>query len=120
MAVNKHGDVIYVYGRTGVETAQPLFPEARYSVWLHGEPKQRRSRLLQEGTYQPTWLYDPPGEDTPAETAATSIIHAYPIDYATAVVDPLDDTTFWIIHEYADDATKAWKTVVGVVDPTGG
>jgi hypothetical protein len=111
VAVNKHGDAIYVYGRTGVETEAPLFPEARYTLWLHGEPKQRRSSLLQVGSYQPMWTYD-------SETVPTSVTHINQLDYATAVVDPIDDETFWLIHEYADDATKSWKTVVGVVSPS--
>ena len=45
-AVNKHGDAIYVYGRTGIVTAQPLFPEVRYSVLAHGESKQAAEILL--------------------------------------------------------------------------
>jgi hypothetical protein len=83
---------------------------------LHGESSQRRSRLLQAGTFQPVALYDVSGSDNvPAETVATSVTHAYQLDYATAVVDPVDDQTFWLIHEYADDAPNTWKTVVGVV-----
>ncbi len=119
LAVNKFGDVCFVYGRTGVTTKQPLFPEVRYSVWFHGEAQQRRSRLLQAGTFQPTWFYDADKDkDPPAETVATSVTHAYKLDYATAVVDPVDDVTFWMIHEYADSASQSWKTVVGVVNPT--
>ena len=61
---------------------------------------------------------------TPAETAKTSITHAYlKIDYATAVVDPVDDETFWIIHEYADNDDvshddRYWTAVVGHVSAT--
>jgi hypothetical protein len=47
----------------------------------------------------------------------TASTHAYALDYATAVVAPVDDTTFWVVHEYADGATKSWVTVIGVVDP---
>jgi hypothetical protein len=111
--------VIYSYGRTGVTTKNPLFPEVRYSVWLHGDSAQKGSTLLQAGGFQPTWLYDASASDsTPAETVATSVTHAYKLDYSTAVVDPVDDHTFWFIHEYADGTTKSWKTVIGVVDPT--
>ena len=124
-AVNKHGDAIYVYGRTGIVTAQPLFPEVRYSVWAHGESKARRSALLRAGEYQPQWLYDAdPTDSTPAETTETSITHAYlKVDYATAVVDPVDDETFWIIHEYADNddvshEDRYWTAVVGHVSAT--
>jgi hypothetical protein len=108
--VNKHGDAIYVFGRTGVDTQSPLNPEARYTIWMDGESDQRRSRLLQVGSYQPTWVYE-------GESASTSVTHAYQLDYATAVVDPVDDETFWVIHEYADGTSTSWKTVVGVVDP---
>lgn len=119
MAVNKAGDAIYSYGRTGITTKAPLYPEVRYSVWLHGESSQRRSTLLQVGGYQPTWLYDAsPTDSTPAETVATSVTHAYKLDYSTAVVDPVDDHTFWFISEYADLSISGWKTVIGVVDPT--
>lgn len=120
LAVNKFGDVCFVYGRTGVTTKQPLFPEVRYSVWFHGEAQQRRSRLLQAGTFQPIWFYDPDDDKgpLPPETVATPVTHAYKLDYATAVVDPVDDVTFWMIHEYADGASQSWKTVVGVVNPT--
>lgn len=118
-AVNKFGDACFVYGQTGVTTKQPLFPEVRYSIWFHDEAQQRRSRLLQAGTFQPTWHYDPDDKGPlPPETVATSVTHAYQLDYATAVVDPVDDVTFWMIHEYADDTSKSWKTVVGVVNPT--
>jgi hypothetical protein len=117
-AVNSLGDMIFVYGRTGVVTAQQLKPEVRYSVWVHGENTQRRSALLQAGTWWPTWIYDDGDASTPAETTPTVITHAYQLDYATAVVDPKDDKTFWVIHEYADGTTSSWKTVIGVVDPT--
>ncbi|HXB69159.1 MAG TPA: hypothetical protein VNY05_12995 [Candidatus Acidoferrales bacterium] len=118
-AVNKQEDAIYTYGRTGVTTKNPLLPEVRYSVWLHGDEAQKRSTLLQEGSYRPTWFYDASATDSiPAETVATSVTHAYKLDYSTAVVDPVDDHSFWFIHEYADGATKSWKTVIGVVDPT--
>jgi hypothetical protein len=110
LAVNKHGDTIYAFGRTGVKTQAPLYPEARYTIWMAGESTQRRSRLLQAGSYQPRWVYD-------GETVATSVTHAYQLDYATAMVDPFDDETFWFIHEYTDAATSSWRTVVGVVDP---
>jgi hypothetical protein len=119
LAVNQQGDAIYSYGRTGITTKQPLFPEVRYSVWLQGEAQQRRSRLLQAGSFQPTWLYDASSTDkVEAETVATSVTHAYKLDYSTAVVDPVDDHTFWFIHEYADGASNGWKTVIGVVNPT--
>lgn len=112
IAVNKNGDIFFGYGRTGVTTVNPLFPEARYSLWYNGEPKQRRSRLLQAGGYQPTSVFS-------GETMATSDTHIYKLDYATAVIDPLDDLSFWFIHEYADAPTTSWRAVAGKVDPAG-
>ena len=119
LAVNKDSNVIFVYGRTGVKTASPLPPEARYTLWRHDESKQRSSALLQAGSWQPTWNYDASSTDgIPPETTPTAITHAYKLDYSTAVVDPVDDTTFWVIHEYADGAKSNWVTVIGVVDPS--
>ena len=117
LAVNKFGDVIYSYGRTGISTQQPLNPEVRYSIWRAGEPAQRRSQLLQAGEYQPMWFYDNPYDNLPAETVETSVTHSYRVDYSTAVVDPVDDKTFWFINEYADKNIGDWRTVIGVVDP---
>jgi hypothetical protein len=37
-------------------------------------------------------------------------------DYAGAAVDPNDDTTFWIMHEYASTENR-WATQIGHVDP---
>ena len=44
------------------------------------------------------------------------------VDYATAVIDPADDATFWVIHTYAHTGQlndqKYWTTVAGKVSPT--
>ena len=39
------------------------------------------------------------------------------MDYSTAVVDPADDTTFWVIHAYASSSTTSLQLVVGKVVP---
>jgi hypothetical protein len=109
IAVNKNSDVIFVYGRTGIQTVQPLPPEVCYTLWYHNDAKQRQSALLQAGSWQPMWTYK--GEQTP-----TVMTTANKLDYATAVVDPVDDTTFWVSHEYADSTTSSWVTVIGVID----
>jgi hypothetical protein len=112
----RSGTERFVYGRTGVKTASPLPPEARYTLWRHDESKQRSSALLQAGSWQPTWNYDASSTDgIPPETTPTAITHAYKLDYSTAVVDPVDDTTFWVIHEYADGAKSNWVTVILVL-----
>ena len=75
-----------------------LPPEVRYTLWRHNESKQRSSALLQAGSWQPTWNYDASAIDSiPPETTPTAITHAYKLDYSTAVVDPVDDATFWTV-----------------------
>jgi hypothetical protein len=74
--------------------------------------RARPAAQLKKGTFQPTWIYD---DSDPPDTEATSRTHAYQLDYATAVIDPVDDETFWGIHAYADGGT--WKFIVGVVSP---
>ena len=91
----------------------------RYSIWLHADAAQKRSTLLQAGGFQPTWFYVGSTTDSiPTETVATSVTQVYKLDYSTAMVDPMDDHSFWFIHEYPDGTTNSWRTVIGVVDPT--
>ena len=112
LAVNKNGVMVMVYGRVGVTTKTSLFPEARYSVYYPNEARQRRSRVLQNGDFLPTFVHKD-------ETKATArhYVNKGVIDYATAVVDPRDDLTVWMIHEFAGKAKDGYKTVVGVVRP---
>jgi hypothetical protein len=63
------------------------------------------------------WAHFSRCRSTMENPVTTSVTHAYQLDYATAVVDPVNDETFWVIHEYADGTSTGWKTVVGVVDP---
>ena len=46
IAVNKDGDMLIGYSRLPFATAQPLFPEARYTFWKGLEASPRTSRLL--------------------------------------------------------------------------
>jgi hypothetical protein len=94
MAVNKNGDMFFGYRRNPFASANPLYPEARYTVWYANETKQRRSYLLRKG-----------------DAACTA-----KIDYTTAVVDPSDDKTFWVALPYAD-STGAYRTVVAKISP---
>lgn len=98
VAVNAAGDMLFGYGRYPFATAQPLFPEARYSVWYAGEAKQRRSALLQAGSA---------ASATPPQSA---------LDYATAVIDPLDDRSFWMALPYAVTG-GGYRTIIGRVTP---
>lgn len=98
IAVNKRDDMLFGYGRLPFVSENPSFPlkpEARYTLWYSGEPKQRRSYLLREG-------------DAVSSNAS--------IDYTTAVVDPADDTTFWVALPYAGSNGKL-KTVIGKISP---
>ncbi len=112
LAVNKNGVMVMVYGRVGVTTQTPLFPEARYSVYYPNEARQRRSRLLQKGDFLPTFVHDGETKET-----ARHYVDKKVIDYASAVVDPRDDRTVWMIHKFADKAEGGYKTSVGAVRP---
>jgi hypothetical protein len=84
LAVNKDGDMVTVYSRSG----DTIFPEARYSAYFISEGQLRRSRELKQGEA----AYDIPfygGTVLPwGETAGAS-------------VDPYDDTAVWMVHQYA-------------------
>lgn len=96
IAVNKDGHMVIVYARVGYDTKKPLFPEARYSVFYADDNRPRRSRLLRWGES----MQIPPWDQ---------------LDYQTAVVDPSNDETIWVISEFADK--NGYRTVVGKVKP---
>jgi hypothetical protein len=106
-----NGDALIVFGRTGFKTAAPLYPEVRYSTWRHNEATPRSSALLRAGGFMPT-------QTLTGDTTPVAYTHEYKLDYVTAVVDPADDLTVWMINEYADAATVSWKTVVGRANPS--
>ena len=112
LAVNKNGVMAMVYGRVGVKTQTTLFPEARYSVYYPIEARQRRSRVLQKGDFLPTFVHE--GE---TKSTARHYVDKGVMDYATAVVDPRDDRTIWMIHKFADKASGGYKTAVGAIRP---
>lgn len=104
MAVNQAGDMLFGYGRSPVQTQKPLLPEARYTLWYAAEAKQRRSRQLQPGGYQPV--------------KDGAKINFYAADFTSTVVDPADDRTFWTALFYGDPSRPgAFKTVIGKVVP---
>jgi len=105
MAVNKEGEMLFGYGRSPVQTQNPLMPEARYTLWYAGEAKQRRSHLLQAGSYQPV------KDGAPINFYGKG-------DFTSTVVDPADDKTFWTALFYGDPSRPgAFKTVIGKVAP---
>ena len=99
LAVNKNGDCAIVYGRVGVTTAKPLYPEARYSLFYHNESKPRPSSVLRTGDFSPS----------------KSITDR--LDLVNATVDPIDDTTLWFCHGYAKKSVNDYMMVVGKVKP---
>lgn len=98
IAVNKNGDMLIGYGRYPFVSENTLYPEARYTLWYASEVKQRRSYLLQVG-----------------QGATTRTINLQ-LDYTTAVVDPADDTSFWVALPYVDSNGK-YRTVFGKIVP---
>jgi hypothetical protein len=90
--VNKNFDMVIVYARSG----ETIFTEARVSARYNNESDIRPSRLLHKGE--------------------ATIAGANPVrwgDLAGASVDPEDDTSIWVVHEYATDA-KATKSYYGI------
>jgi hypothetical protein len=113
VAVNKEGHMVILFCRIGFDTKRVLHPEARYSVYYADERGARSSRIIREGDFTSTWE----NPDDPEPRQQTILSPYYLLDYQTAVVDPADDRTIWMISEYGDAATKGYKAVVGKVTP---
>ena len=101
--VNKTGDMIVVYARTG----SPIDPEVRFSSYYHNEPDIRPSRQLH------------PGEAPYTGAAKYSDGHWRWGDVAGASVDPDEDVSVWITHEYAKkvNGSPTYGIWVGKVTP---
>ncbi len=108
IAINKKGDFLMGYGRTGVKTKNVLYPEARYTIYYANEDEHRRSRVLHKGESLPTSVHE-------GETVATVKSHADYLHYSAASPDPLDNS-FWIIHVYAGP-NKSYRVVAGKIKP---
>src|SRR5215831_14641387 len=80
--VNAHGHMAIVYSRTGTT----IYPEMRYSAFLSTEQDIRPSRIVKNGEAAYT------RESNPQILAWG--------DTAGASVDPSDDNTIWIAHQY--------------------
>jgi hypothetical protein len=92
--VNQNGDMIIVYARTGTT----IYPQARFSAYYNTESDIRPSRLLHAG-------------DGPYNGVRWG-------DLAGASVDPEDDTSIWIVHQYATKLSgNNWGLWVGKVTP---
>lgn len=111
MAVTADGDMVFVYGRIPVQTASPLFPEARYSVMYADSRGLRRSRLLQAGEWMPTATFD--------DASTTATVHPFvngrrKLDHTAATVDPVDDRTVWMAAAFADSSRQSvWDSTCG-------
>lgn len=113
IAVNEDGNMVILFCRIGYETKSPLHPQARYSVYYVDDPGPRSSKLLQEGDYTPMWKN--PKDPKPIQVTIKTPHDQ--LDYQTAVVDPSDDLTVWMISEFGDAQTNSYRTVVGKVRP---
>ncbi len=84
---SKHDIVVSYHG-----TSPKIFPDSRYSVWLHGEDQIRSSRVLEGGQ------------------APVSGWH----HYLGMSVDGFDNSGIWMINGYADKS-KHWGYAFGKV-----
>lgn len=115
LAVNAAGDILVSFGRVPINSLTPQ--EVRYFIFRNATNDFEGSRLLKPGTALLTFTY-------PDATTFTAVPYwhlegddnaAHFIDYANAVVDPSDDMTFWMTHEFSNGS--AYKMVVGRVSP---
>jgi hypothetical protein len=99
IAINKDDNGAIVYGRFGVTTAKPLFPEARYSLLYGTKSKTEPSVLIRKGEFKP------------------SMSMTDRLDLVNATIDPKDDKTLWLCHAYAKQSTGDYEIVVTSVKP---
>ncbi len=92
--VNRNADMVVVYARSGTS----IYPEVRFSAYYHGESDIRPSRLLHQGE-----------ASYPASGTARWG------DLGGASVDPEDDRSIWIVHQYAKPG--GYGIWVGKVSP---
>lgn len=99
ISVNNTGNCSIVYGRVGVQTAKPLYPEARYSLFKIHTLAPAPSSLIHKGEFFPP---------TPLNKR---------FDLVNSCVDPLDGETIWMCHTYAATAANDYNVVVSHVKP---
>ncbi|MES3035962.1 MAG: hypothetical protein V4813_18305 [Gemmatimonadota bacterium] len=111
VAVTSAGDMVFVYGRTPVQVAGSLFPEARYSVYYADSRGLRRSRVLQAGE----WLPTAPSDDAATTATVVPFVNGpSKLDHTAATVDPVDDQTVWMAAAFADSTLRGnWDTTCG-------
>jgi hypothetical protein len=119
LAVNRNNDMIMVYGRVPIKSTKGQ--EARFSIIYSDSRGLQRSRLLQAGAtiLKDTRCVNQNGTamNESAKVAENFFHIQYQStdangnvvcpqqkdfqDYANAVVDPFDDTAFWVVHAFA-------------------
>lgn len=100
--VNEKLDAIVDYLRVG---GKDVYPEARYTAFLSGEPDNRPSALLQKGA-------GPFGANV---ADAASVAGGSNLDTAGIAVDPFDDEAIWMAHGYSWNTGGGWRLAVGKV-----
>jgi hypothetical protein len=83
----KAGDAVVVYNRS----SGAVYPEARYTLWHHGEADVRPSAVLATGSTSP-------GFSSTNPTTWNS-------DMGGAALDPDDEQTVWIAHVHSVKGT---------------
>jgi hypothetical protein len=107
--VNKNLDAVVVYNRSGRE----VFPEARYSAYLHNEGDIRPSAVLERGASKnvPIGGNKMPNADPP-------VTKTFQMDTGGIAVDPYDDVGIWMLHSYISpkrDRTPTERMAIGKV-----
>ena len=117
--VNKFNDIVAVYSRSGAL----IYPEARYSAYLHNESDIRPSSLLRKGLFPFGVEFDPSNPDHLGSDGVSPRAVGN-LDTGGITVDPFDDTAIWMVHAFADEVEPKskssqprgnWKWVVGKV-----
>jgi hypothetical protein len=103
IAMNKDNDIAVVYTRS----SPLLFPEVRYSAWLHGEMDIRPSRPMIYGqgpipAPDPTQPASPSCQCLVTGNCPKNTCIPLRTDTAGIAVDPFDHTAIWMGHLYAD------------------
>ena len=98
LEVTKNGDIVIVYVRRAIKTANTLFNEARYSLFYHDQSSTSPSAILKKG-----------------EGNATKNPYDAIIDLTVQSLDP-DGLTVWVTHAYAKSDGNC-HMAVGAVKP---
>jgi hypothetical protein len=115
IAMNKDNDIAVVYTRS----SSLLFPEVRYSTWLHGELDIRPSRPLKNGegpipASGPTQPPSPSCQCLLTGNCPGGACQPLRTDTAGVALDPFDRAGIWMGHLFAN-AGGGYSMTVGKV-----